>query len=883
MWTLYDVLTNTRYGAGVEPTDIDKQSFYDASRYCDEFVEYTDANGDTTYEPRFTFDARIADRPEMLKLIKAVCGAMNANLVYWNGKFTLIQDRPTSVSKLITKANVIDGYFDRKSSGLFDRHTAVNISFNDKWDRYLERVVTVEDSAAIDRYGYNTTDLAAFGATTEGQAIRAGRWLLDTELHQSEVIEFQMGLNGFDLPPGDVVAVYDEDYANTSGAGRVKSYTPGSTTVVLDRACTITPGSKITALLADGKTLEERSITGTGSLSTLTLSSAFSTALMADADYVITSAVQAVPYRIVDVTLPEPGRVGVKGVYYDANKYTRVETGVNLPAPVFTNALQTVIGAPTSVAFALEGVMLPSGVPSRQLRVTWTPPASVIPPKHYSVTWERDNLGRNVVTADSNTAFIPADHDGLYRVSVWSMDFNGGMSGTSADASFLVTSGEDTTDPDGFGPPVGLVAADTNAYTWLQDDLVFRWEDNPTNSRPAAGYMVRILTTDDELLREVNLPANTRQFNYDLAANTADNGGEARAAIKVTVFARDAQGAFSSSVTSTFTNPPPALPTSVVTRGSSTANFLSWTNPAESDFKGVYVWASTTSGFAPSALNLVSAGNNSSFVHAGLNDSETWYYRLASYDNFNDSLDGSDLNVSSEFSMTTLAGVSVNEYMLTGVTWKPNDPSSNSLSWTSGLAIQTQGVGAGASVTINSGNVAWTSGILYVYYEAGNSTLQTTTTLASAVGDDRVVVATYRGGTNLEVGDGRAYMDGSLLLAGTVGASQLVTGSAVITEGAQIASAVIGSAQIANGAITNAKIGDGEITTAKIGDAQITSAKVANAAIQSAHIGSISLVGASNFSVKTAASGQRMEMTNRAIKIYDASGVLRIQLGDLTA
>ncbi len=57
---------------------------------------------------------------------------------------------------------------------------------------------------------------------------------------------------------------------------------------------------------------------------------------------------------------------------------------------------------------------------------------------------------------------------------------------------------------------------------------------------------------------------------------------------------------------------------------------------------------------------------------------------------------------------------------------------------------------------------------------------------------------------------------------------------------------------------------------------------IANAAIGSAQIGSVALVGTSNFSVKTAVSGARMEMDSRAIKVYDASGIKRIQIGDLT-
>lgn len=58
---------------------------------------------------------------------------------------------------------------------------------------------------------------------------------------------------------------------------------------------------------------------------------------------------------------------------------------------------------------------------------------------------------------------------------------------------------------------------------------------------------------------------------------------------------------------------------------------------------------------------------------------------------------------------------------------------------------------------------------------------------------------------------------------------------------------------------------------------------IANAAIGAAQIGSIALVGTSNFSVKTATAGARMEMDSRVIKIFDTNGALRVQIGDLTA
>ncbi|MEN6302475.1 MAG: phage tail protein [Armatimonadia bacterium] len=56
-----------------------------------------------------------------------------------------------------------------------------------------------------------------------------------------------------------------------------------------------------------------------------------------------------------------------------------------------------------------------------------------------------------------------------------------------------------------------------------------------------------------------------------------------------------------------------------------------------------------------------------------------------------------------------------------------------------------------------------------------------------------------------------------------------------------------------------------------------------DAAIGSAQIGSVALVGVGNFSVKSATAGARTEMDSRVIKVFDASGVLRVKLGDLSA
>jgi hypothetical protein len=644
-WVLYDMLTNTRYGASVDPTDIDKFSFYDAAVYCDQTLSITDANGSPATVPRFTFNARIADRPQMTELIKNVAGMMNANLIYWNGKWTLIQDRPSSPVKLITKANVVDGQFTYKSSGLYERHTAVNISYTDRTDRFLPRVVTIEDSTGMDRYGYNSLDLAAFGATTQNQAIRAGRWLLDTELYQAELCDFKMALNGFDLAPGDVISIYDEDYANQVGAGKIASYTPGSTTVILDRAVHVTTGSTITAMLADGKTLETKPIIGSGDLSSVTVGSAFSTALFTQADFAITSNIAPRPFRVVNVHVPTPGEVAVQAVFYDANKYARVEGGVVVPGSQFSNGVKTLIKSPTDLNISVEGrIVTATGLPRRFIRLNWTPPASGATPAGYNVVWSRSSSNPQSVQADYPTAEIPADEDGIYNISVVSRDFIGNVSAAPLIGTKTVSSFDQISDA-GFSPVVNLVATDSNGTTWSSDDLHVVWSDNPANSRAAVGYRVEVYSASDSLIHAENMIE--KSYTYTLTQNLGNSaiGAGPRNVVKIAVYARDAAGNYTPPTIVTFSNPAPAQLTAATATGMYRAAALTWSQAPEVDVKGYYVWRGATSGFTPSLANLVYTGNSTQFMDGPLLDETDYYYKIAAYDRYNSNQTGTGLNL----------------------------------------------------------------------------------------------------------------------------------------------------------------------------------------------------------------------------------------------
>ena len=142
-----------------------------------------------------------------------------------------------------------------------------------------------------------------------------------------------------------------------------------------------------------------------------------------------------------------------------------------------------------------------------------------------------------------------------------------------------------------------------------------------------------------------------------------------------------------------------------------------------------------------------------------------------------------------------------------------------------------------------------------------------------------------------------AFIKNGSLTSAKIGAAAIDT--------AKIADAAITTAKITDANITNAKIADANITTAKIADANITSAKIADASITNAKIGNT--IQSANYSagaagwkidktgdielndatfrgtldVRSATSGQRMEIDADQIKVYDSANVLRVKIGNL--
>jgi hypothetical protein len=191
---------------------------------------------------------------------------------------------------------------------------------------------------------------------------------------------------------------------------------------------------------------------------------------------------------------------------------------------------------------------------------------------------------------------------------------------------------------------VGSVAGSPGVFNTR--DVTFQW-DATTIGILFDSYIVEIRNVGTNALRRT-FATKVPTFTYDLGSNTID-GLNRTFVVSVQVKSRlSGSNALSTATTLTATNAAPALPTGITLSGDFRTINLRYTPPAEEDWAGIQVWASTTSGFTPGSGNLVYQGPDTLVVWPA-SPGVTFYVRYACYDVFGTS----GLNVSGESVVST--------------------------------------------------------------------------------------------------------------------------------------------------------------------------------------------------------------------------------------
>ncbi len=474
-WVFYDLATNTRYGAGHYLTglngNIDKWALYKIARYCDEQVP---SGYGKSYEPRFTCNMYLSGNPEDAYRVLTNLASVFRGMMYWaGGSIVPVQDSYTdpdsSTIMAFTQSNVKDGMFNYSGTSRKARHTAAAVTWNDPANFYKQAVEYVEDPEGILLYGLRIADVNSVGCTSRGQARRIGKWLLYTEINETETVTFRTGLEAAFLRPFGIVKVFDTVKAGMLYAGRIASISDDRKTIITDVKTTLNPaayGTGYTLVVANpspfipeneiaseedlrsyqASQILNVAVTGiTGDVSnpiTLSLVTALPDSVLVGSVWGIqSSALAPRAYRILSIQEVEHNEFEVTASYYNKGKYDSIERGYSFTEPNYSTLNLNPL-APTSLVLTELSIFTLLGTPAYKIDVSWSP-ALGVPVKEFVLLWRfGEGNFQPLVTTSANQYEVEVNQAGTYSFRVYAVGISGARSTAYIERSLIV--GKDT-------------------------------------------------------------------------------------------------------------------------------------------------------------------------------------------------------------------------------------------------------------------------------------------------------------------------------------------------------------------------------------------------------------------------------------------------------
>ena len=336
-WALWDLMTNTRYGAAIPESSLDKWDFYTCSKYCNELVP----NGKGGTEPRFSLNLYMHSRAEIFDAINELSSAFRGISHYGAGSLILNQDSPADSQYVLNPSNVVGGNFTYNGSSQKSRHTTATVAWQD-YDLLGEvQHEYVEDADGISRYGIVNKTTKAVGCYSQGQAHRFGEWLLLSEQNLTETVTFSVALDsGIILSPGMVIDIADPVRSGKRRGGRIASVTSTSVFNVdsdTDFSSIDLANDPVCSVLLPSGLIEKKdvqSISGTQ----ITLTSALSETPQVQGVWSIkTDDIEYQQFRVLSIAESKKNAYSVTAIVYNSSIYDAVDRDQDISVPDISN------------------------------------------------------------------------------------------------------------------------------------------------------------------------------------------------------------------------------------------------------------------------------------------------------------------------------------------------------------------------------------------------------------------------------------------------------------------------------------------------------------------------------------------------------------------
>ena len=259
-YIIKEILTNSVFGANINLSVIDSQSYSDALAYC------TANNIQVSV---------IYNREEsVLDIVAQLLALYGGFLVVTGGKIKFgIQDVSNAPVRIIDNNRMLvtgeEPPVTIISAARQDSYNKIRVNYFDRSLSYRQNQVEVSDEVDMDLNGVRVKEFPPKFVMSEALAGTIATKALWSNLYAREAYEFSLGLKDSDLEPGDVLTLVDSFHPELSGGvrvriGRIAQKEPGQLRVVAVRELDYVFTSSFTALSVSSPTSRGIYVGGVG-------------------------------------------------------------------------------------------------------------------------------------------------------------------------------------------------------------------------------------------------------------------------------------------------------------------------------------------------------------------------------------------------------------------------------------------------------------------------------------------------------------------------------------------------------------------------------------------------------------------------------------------
>lgn len=375
-WACYDILHQCRriggrYIVRGEPADRLSYDMFKA------WAEQCDSKG-------YTFNYIYDSAMQVWEALRYPETVGRGKVIMQGTRFTCVYDYAAQPSQLFTVGNIKQDSFKEEFQGTQGRANVIEISFMNKDKNYERDVLPVfADDYDVSESLSTPTQIELMGCTDLKQAYAHGKHALRANKYELRTCTFDAFVDAIACTIGDVILL-QHDVTEWGSGGRVVSVDGAA--VTLDRTVTMAEGKQYRLMVRDSKTdtlhtYEVQSVSG----AVVTLAQAAEIA--ANDLYTFGEATkEAKPFRVLSIT---------KGMTEQTRKITCMEyypelyADDNTDVPIIDYTTQSDKLTVNNLLVIVEVKTLPDGTTLYDLAVSWRLPRSAVA-KQIKVEYRRD-------------------------------------------------------------------------------------------------------------------------------------------------------------------------------------------------------------------------------------------------------------------------------------------------------------------------------------------------------------------------------------------------------------------------------------------------------------------------------------------------------------